>query len=158
MGEGTQSFLARAAFLWLLPLMWRGRTERLTLESLGAVPLEDRAKHSRAPLVEALHVLNSTSSSSSDKNAPPAKAKRSSKHMLLRATLKAYKLEMLMPILPRLILLAATFCQPFLVERMVNYVQNPTKATTQEGWYLVAGFVCVFGQVVHLMRLSYSIS
>lgn len=142
MGEATQSFLARSAFLWLLPLMWRGRKERLTLETLGGVQIEDRAEPARAPLLEALDALRPVSPPSNSSYSQP---KHPSKHILLRATLKAYKLEMLMPILPRIILLAATFCQPFLVERMVSYVQQSTEYTTQEGWFLVAGFVCVFG-------------
>lgn len=117
--------------------MWRGRTERFTLETLGGISIEDRAKPARRPLVEALDAASLKSVHDSPK--PP------SEHMLLRATLKAYRSEMLMPILPRLILLASTFCQPFLVNRMVSYVQHPDEYSTQAGWYLVAGFVCVFG-------------
>lgn len=122
--------------------MWRGRTTRLTLESLGNVPIEDRAKHARRPLVEVMEATESSRASSSASSSSSQAVGKSS-HWFLSATLKAYRTEMLMPILPRLILLAATFCQPFLVSQMVSYVQDPEESS-QKGWYLVAGFVCVF--------------
>ncbi|KAF8312113.1 P-loop containing nucleoside triphosphate hydrolase protein [Clavulina sp. PMI_390] len=134
-GESTRSFLSRSTFLWLVPIMWRGRTSRLTLDSLGDVPPADRVENARQPLVDELKTLT------------PAQMARGS--MLLRATLKAYTGTMLMPFLPRLILLAATFSQPYLVEKMISYVEPSTAGqyTTQQGWYLVAGFVCIFGVI-----------
>ncbi|KAF8312075.1 P-loop containing nucleoside triphosphate hydrolase protein [Clavulina sp. PMI_390] len=134
-GESTRSFLSRSAFVWLLPIMWKGRTSRLTLDSLGGVPFADRVENARQPLTEELESLT------------PAQMARGT--MLLRATLKAYTGTMLSPFLPRVVLLAATFAQPYLVERMIEYVQPSTASryTTQEGWYLVAGFVCIFGVI-----------
>ncbi|KAF8312074.1 P-loop containing nucleoside triphosphate hydrolase protein [Clavulina sp. PMI_390] len=134
-GESSLSFLSRSTFLWLLSIMWRGRTSRLTFESLGNVPLSDRVENARQPLLDELKSLTS--------------AQMASGSMLLRATLRAYTGTMLTPFIPRLVLLAATFSQPYLVEKMISYVEPSTadQYTTQEGWYLVAGFVCIFGVI-----------
>ncbi|KAF8312106.1 P-loop containing nucleoside triphosphate hydrolase protein [Clavulina sp. PMI_390] len=137
-GEATGSILSRSAFVWLFPIMWRGRTSRLTVQTLSGVSPDDRAENARQPLVEALAALT------------PAEMMKDT--MLLRATIKAYSGILFLPLVPRVLLLAATFAQPYLVDKTISFVQATTSSQhmKQEGWYLVAAFACVYGIITLL--------
>lgn len=110
--------------------MYRGRKTKLTLTDLSSVPPSNRAVEARTPLIAQLDLLPIDTSA-----------------RLLRATFNAYRSGILLPVLPRLVLLGATFAQPFLVEKLVSYVSDPTIGGSERGWYLVAGTVCIFGYV-----------
>jgi ATP-binding cassette, subfamily C (CFTR/MRP), member 1 len=103
--------------------MWKGMKTRLTIEELDHVPLENTAIEARQPLLEAL------------KSVPKGKNSR-----LMRATLRAFGPSFLIPVLPRTILLLATFVQPLLVNKMVHLVTD-SSVPTSHGWYLVGAFV-----------------
>ncbi|KAG8697410.1 hypothetical protein FRC09_007892 [Ceratobasidium sp. 395] len=123
--ESGSSVLTRSSFVWLLPLLWRGRSVKFGLDDLGDIPEQFRATESRASLEVAL---------------------KNSKN-LFRATFKSCAGLLLGPILPRLALALATFAQPLLVQDILEFVQDENRPA-QEGWALVGGFVCVYAVMV----------
>ncbi|QRW13806.1 ABC transporter [Ceratobasidium sp. AG-Ba] len=120
--ESSSSVVSRLTFFWLVPLLWKGRTSKLDLEDVAAIPPACKAVQARASLETAL----------------------GNKKNLRSASLITFSGSVLSPLLARLVLVFATFSQPLLVEAMLKYIQNPS-ATAQEGWALVGGFVCVYG-------------
>ncbi|KAG9105410.1 hypothetical protein FRC07_009306, partial [Ceratobasidium sp. 392] len=52
--ESGSSVLTRSSFVWLLPLLWRGRSVKFGLDDLGDIPEQFKARESRAPLEAAL--------------------------------------------------------------------------------------------------------
>ncbi|QRW07536.1 ABC transporter transmembrane region [Ceratobasidium sp. AG-Ba] len=52
--ESSSSTLARSSFIWLIPLLWRGRTIKFELGDLTDIPEQFKASESRAPLEVAL--------------------------------------------------------------------------------------------------------
>ncbi|QRV93384.1 ABC transporter [Ceratobasidium sp. AG-Ba] len=119
--ESRSSVWTRSSFVWLLPLLWRGRTVKFGLDDLSDIPEQFKARESREPLEAALK--NSKS--------------------LMHATVKSCAGLILGPILPRLALALATFAQPLLVQDLLAFVQDKNRPA-QEGWALVGGFVCVY--------------
>ncbi|KAJ5929513.1 hypothetical protein N7454_006463 [Penicillium verhagenii] len=80
-----------------------------------------------------------------DKTAPEPK-----KHRLLRATFRAYLLSCLSAIIPRLVLIAFKFCQPFLITAAVDYVSSSPSATPDYfGQGLIGAYVLeYFGMAI----------
>lgn len=56
---------------------------------------------------------------------------------LPRILFSALRYDILFPIVPRLLLLAVTFAQPYLIMRLVTYIDHPTQSSTEEGILLV---------------------
>ncbi|BDD60059.1 hypothetical protein MAP00_005223 [Monascus purpureus] len=46
------------------------------------------------------------------------------KYDLVKVLVRTLKVPLLLPVLPRLALLGFTFCQPFFIERMLNYLSQ----------------------------------
>ncbi|KAJ5785624.1 uncharacterized protein N7503_010836 [Penicillium pulvis] len=63
------------------------------------------------------------------------------RYRLIRATLRAYFWPFLSAIIPRLILIAFKFCQPFLITAAVNYVSRPKASPDYFGQALIGAFV-----------------
>jgi ATP-binding cassette subfamily C (CFTR/MRP) protein 1 len=57
--------------------------------------------------------------------------------------MKAFGFQLITPVLPRLILLLATFAQPILVNQMIYFVSD-TELPIAAGWVIVGGFICVY--------------
>ncbi|QRV93386.1 ABC transporter [Ceratobasidium sp. AG-Ba] len=119
--ESSSSTLARSSFIWLIPLLWRGRTIKFELGDLTDIPEQFKASESRAPLEAAL----------------------SKSWGLIRASLVSYWALLLGPVIPRLALALSTFAQPLLVQDILEFVQDKSRPS-QEGWALVGGFICVY--------------
>jgi ATP-binding cassette subfamily C (CFTR/MRP) protein 1 len=66
-------------------------------------------------------------------------------HKLLRTTLRTFTLPYLYPILPRVALIAFSFCRPFLINGILTYLENPdsTSANASYGFIGAALFVYV---------------
>ncbi|KAH8077273.1 P-loop containing nucleoside triphosphate hydrolase protein [Cristinia sonorae] len=114
----TASFISRSLYFWLLPLLWTGRKKVLTIEDLGTVPPELRADASGTALYSSL-----------------SRTKKGANYLLF-ATMKAFGLKLFAPAVPRLVLLLATYAQPLLVNKTVQFVADTSKPT-EEGWALV---------------------
>jgi ATP-binding cassette subfamily C (CFTR/MRP) protein 1 len=63
---------------------------------------------------------------------------------MLRIIYSAIGYDMLFPVIPRLLLLAIQFCQPYLILRFVDYIDNPAKGGTEEGILLVIATATVY--------------
>ncbi|KAI5259336.1 P-loop containing nucleoside triphosphate hydrolase protein [Aureobasidium subglaciale] len=63
---------------------------------------------------------------------------------LLRIILGAIGYDMLFPIIPRLLLLAVQFSQPYLILRFISYIDNPNEGGTEEGILLVIATALVY--------------
>ncbi|KAI4727274.1 P-loop containing nucleoside triphosphate hydrolase protein [Aureobasidium sp. EXF-10728] len=63
---------------------------------------------------------------------------------MLRVILSAIGYDMMFPVIPRLLLLAIQFSQPYLIMRFVDYIDNPEKGGTEEGILLVLATAIVY--------------
>jgi len=75
------------------------------------------------------------------------------KHALLFCVLKTFKRQLLSAVLPRLALIAFTFAQPFLINRVIRFVDEPTTPLTKSiGYGLIGATSLIFlGISVSLM-------
>lgn len=64
---------------------------------------------------------------------------------LVIASFKAFGVQFLQPILPRTILLLATFAQPLLVNQALLFVSGVKPESF--GWALFGGFVCIYALI-----------
>ncbi|KAJ7664453.1 P-loop containing nucleoside triphosphate hydrolase protein [Mycena polygramma] len=124
----SSSVASRPLYMWLLPLMWAGRKKTLTIPECGAIPTELGAHASTEPLRRVLITM-----------APRSR-------YLMWASLRAFPLLFLSPIVPRILLLLATFAQPLLVSRMINFI-SISDQSSERGWALVGGFVCIYALI-----------
>ncbi|KAJ6558333.1 P-loop containing nucleoside triphosphate hydrolase protein [Mycena capillaripes] len=125
----TSNILSRFLYIWLLPLLWKGRKVVLTIDDCGALPEELSAQSTR-------ELLDGLIYGRSD----------GTRLHLIGASLRAFPLAFISPVFPRILLLIATFAQPLLVSRMIAYISDPDPASAK-GWALVAAFACVYGLI-----------
>ncbi|KAJ6447824.1 hypothetical protein C8R45DRAFT_1047297 [Mycena sanguinolenta] len=123
--ESTLSFLVKPFFPHIVPILYTGSHRRITLPELRDIPLYLRADPAMQRLLTALAVEN-----------------QDSNWYLAKSTLRAFSGNFLSPILPRLLMLAATFSQVTLVEQMILYVSNKSIPKDRGPW-LVVGYIVV---------------
>ncbi|KZT65538.1 P-loop containing nucleoside triphosphate hydrolase protein [Daedalea quercina L-15889] len=123
----TSSFISRSLYFWLIPLLWTGRKKVLTIDDCGMIPESLSALSTRFALQNALSATGRQD------------------NYLARASVKAFAVEFLAPIGPRLALLLVTFAQPLLVNRTISFVTSDNSDT--QGWALVGAFVCVYALI-----------
>ncbi|KAG9850964.1 P-loop containing nucleoside triphosphate hydrolase protein, partial [Aureobasidium melanogenum] len=63
---------------------------------------------------------------------------------MLRIIFSAIGYDMMFPVIPRLLMLAIQFSQPYLILRFVDYVDNPEEGGTEEGILLVIATAIVY--------------
>jgi hypothetical protein len=68
---------------------------------------------------------------------------RSDKYGLVKVLLRTLTVPLLLPIPPRLALLGFTLCQPFFLERLVNYLSEPEK-DVNVGYGLIGASVLIY--------------
>ncbi|KAF2155055.1 ABC transporter [Myriangium duriaei CBS 260.36] len=67
------------------------------------------------------------------------------KYALMIAVARALKWQLLFPIVPRLALLAFTFCQPLLLRRLLRYLQDPVEVSDRRtGYGLIGAYFLVY--------------
>ncbi|KAJ7107813.1 P-loop containing nucleoside triphosphate hydrolase protein [Mycena epipterygia] len=125
----TSNILSRFLYIWLFPLLWKGRKVVLTIDDCGTLPDELGAKSTR-------ELLDGSILGRSD----------GKRLHLLRTSLRAFPLAFISPVFPRILLLVATFAQPLLVSRMITYISEPDPGSAK-GWALVGAFACVYGLI-----------
>lgn len=136
--ESTSGPISRSVFGWLVPLFYKGSRGILQVQDLGTI---DR-KFDSARLV-------STLGACWDKSNKPAK------HCLLTSTLSAYRAGYLAPVIPRLCLAAFSFAQPFLVNRVTEFVGQPKDDQTNNiaGGLIGAALLVYLGLAVSMLRI-----
>ncbi|OAA72237.1 ABC transporter, transmembrane region, type 1 [Cordyceps fumosorosea ARSEF 2679] len=126
--EATSSTYSRALFIWLNELMLKGFRSSLTVDTL--TPID-------ADLLQA--------SEPSSLLARWNKSDQTKKHALLRTFIKHYKWHILAAMPARLAYLAFTLAQPFLVQRVLDYVAAPpTESDKNTGYGLIAAYALVY--------------
>lgn len=145
----TTSFLLKPFFLHLLPLLYTGSKRMLTLDDLRDVPSHIQATPARDKLEAALK-----------------KCDQGHSRYLLKACFKAFAGGFLGPIVPRFIMLLATYGGPqhvnvlfrtsrltyrrrsifpgqvYLVQDLTHLLSNP-QIPDSRGWALVGAFIIV---------------
>ena len=70
---------------------------------------------------------------------------KSDKDSVLKASLGAFGWPTLVPIFPRIVMIALKFCQPILINRFLAWLQQPESAQTRsEGYGLVGAYGCIY--------------
>lgn len=106
--------------------------------------------------------LNLTTAYTHSSLFPTAQAQQhanNTKKRSLNATLfKLLGLSLLVPVLPRLALLALTLCQPLMLQRLLAYLEDPvTRQDPKTGYALIGATVVIYvGMAVRLLLLLLS--
>ncbi|CAN9446968.1 unnamed protein product [Alternaria alternata] len=138
--EATSGVYRRVTFWWLNPLFKKGFSTSLTVDDLFQLD-----KHLTADYLH--HLIGSSW----------ARVANVGTHSLFGTTLRKLKWPILAVVPPRLCLIAFNFCQPFLIERAVNFSQEAETAQTANiGYGLIGAYIIVFigiaistGQYMH---------
>ncbi|KAI4192890.1 MAG: hypothetical protein LQ346_004105 [Caloplaca aetnensis] len=126
--EATSGLFGKSLFLWLNPLFRTGYKHSISVADLIALDKHLTANY----LYDRLHQpwANMT-----------AKGPRS----LLMLFFRRFKWRFLAAVPPRLGLIAFNFCQPFLIERVIEFNQQPaTGSTTNVGYGLIGAYFLVY--------------
>ncbi|KAJ6486599.1 P-loop containing nucleoside triphosphate hydrolase protein [Mycena vulgaris] len=124
--ESTLSFLVKPFFPHILPLLYIGSKRRITLPELRDIPLHLQADPATEKLLAAL-----------------ATGDKTSNRYLVKSTIKAFGGQFLSPVLPRLLIMVATFSQVTLVEQMILYVSDKS-LPKERGTFLIAAYFVVY--------------
>ncbi|KAK4164429.1 canalicular multispecific organic anion transporter 1 [Cladorrhinum sp. PSN259] len=108
--EETTGLYGLGALFWLNKLFLRGYRKILDLDDLFPLDRSMAAEKLHAKLGHHLQVTKF----------------RGKKHGLARATFKALAAQLLLPIGPRIAMGAFQFCQPFLIETLLRYLEKPS--------------------------------
>ncbi|KAK9787168.1 putative ABC multidrug transporter [Seiridium cardinale] len=73
---------------------------------------------------------------------------RADKHGLVKALCSTLAVPLLLPVIPRLVLLGFTFCQPFFINRLLAYLsENESVAFKNTGYGLIAASVFIYSGI-----------
>ncbi|KAI1375326.1 ABC transporter [Hypoxylon crocopeplum] len=124
--EGTSSIFSLGLYSWLNQLLWRGYHETLAMRHL--YPLD------RIISVETLDQRNIAGLSNESTG--------TSTWQLALWIVNSLPSFVLLPILPRLVLLAFTLSQPFFLQRLLSFLSSPeTDTSTSSGLIAVTVFI-----------------
>lgn len=124
--EQICGFWGRSFFIWVLPFFQAGYSKVLQIQDLPEVDDDLQGQDAGEKLQAAWKTAKS-------------------RHGLLRATFRAYRWPFLSGVVPRLVLSAFTFCQPFLITATVDYMGKPaTVESNKYGQALVGAYVLVY--------------
>ena len=143
--EARSGLFAKSFFLWLNPLLRTGYSRSISINDLPALD-----KHLTSDYLFTKLQIAWTSLS---KKLP---------RQLLLLYFRKLGWHILSVVPPRLALIGFTFCQPFLIERAVEYSQEPvTTHSTNEGYGMIGAYAIVYigiavtnGQYQHLVYRS----
>ncbi|KAI1112901.1 ABC transporter [Nemania sp. NC0429] len=129
--EETSSIFSLGLYSWLVPLLWHGYHSSLSMKDLYGL---DRTL-SVATLVQ--QEKNAYKSTSSDESAGI------STWQLISWVAKLLPWSVVLPVFPRLLLLAFTVAQPFFVQRLLRFLSSSdeTDPHTSSGLVAVAVFI-----------------
>ena len=125
--ESTSGIYNRTVFWWLNPLLRAGFGKTLKVEdlfnldeTLASANVENRFRRAWASI------------------------KHPQRFSLLLTTTWVLRWQLLLAAGPRLLLIAARYAQPFLVQDTIQYISNRHDQTASTGWGLVAAFFLVY--------------
>lgn len=127
--EETTGLFDLGAFLWLNNLFLTGYKKLLVLDDLYPLDQNMCSEDLKGQLESYLKCSLSRC---------PGE-----KYGLVKALAKALKVQLLLPIVPRVAMGAFQFCQPFLISTLLNYLQQPTKAAN-DGYGIIGATMLVY--------------
>lgn len=128
--EEMAGVISRSFFQWLVPLLLQGYRQDLTCEDLGPV---DSVMYSASLEAKFAPLLKPR-----DARALPTKS-------LARQTLSCLRCDVLYPVVPRLALIAFKIAQLFVVQCLLEYLQNGVSSPISHGYGLIGA--CAFTYV-----------
>ncbi|KAJ6784449.1 hypothetical protein PWT90_09718 [Aphanocladium album] len=159
--EETSGVLNRSLFLWLNPLFIRGFGGKLTLEKLFSLDAEIDAAAQPTQLMEKWESckLHTPDQAVINDMAPNLLiASKSSSHALFWLFLRHYKWQFLAGVFPRLAYSGFLFAQPFLLERVLDFIDEHHTANTESTSYgLIAAYGIVYIGIAQALQVSYAI-
>ncbi|KAJ5949963.1 ATP-binding cassette transporter [Penicillium verhagenii] len=124
--EATYGFWGQSLFLWTLALFQTGYSKALTIEDIPEVDVDQQAQRTE----EVLQI---------------AWTATKGRHRLMKSVFSAYRWTLVFGVVPRLCLAVFTFCQPFLINTTVNYMnEDATVDTKQRGQGIIGAYVLVY--------------
>ncbi|KAJ5756916.1 ABC transporter integral membrane type 1 [Penicillium nucicola] len=135
--EELHGFWGRNLFAWVLPLFRNAYRSIITLDDLPAIDSTLLGQYAEARLVQTW-------------------SKTNGKYRLIKATFRAYYRLLLSAIVPRILLAAFTFCQPFLLSATIEWMDSPTTAKSQRyGHALVGAYALVYTGIAVCTAIYY---
>ncbi|KAH8811062.1 putative ABC transporter [Xylogone sp. PMI_703] len=125
--EQTTGLFNHASSWWLNPLLWTGRKRSLTEEDLFDIEDDQTSERRRLEFQRAWDSCGYISS----------------KYALMGVLLETMSPYLLAPILPRLAMVAVTFGQPFVLNRILSFLSDPTQ-NISIGYGLIAAISLVY--------------
>lgn len=127
--EETTGLYGLGAFFWLNTLLLRGYSKILDLDDL--FPLDQNMTAEKLHIKFGHHLEVSQI--------------RGKKQGLARAVFKALAAQFLLPVGPRVAMGAFQFCQPFLIETLLRYLEGPSDSTTKNiGYGLIGATLLIY--------------
>jgi ATP-binding cassette subfamily C (CFTR/MRP) protein 1 len=127
--EETSGIFGLGAFVWLNRMFLAGYKKILTIEDLFHL---DQSMLTEALQVRLTHHIESPSS-------------RGQKFGLAAALAKTIPIQLLLPIAPRIALTGFRFCQPFLINSLLDYLQRaPENSSRNEGYGLIGATILIY--------------
>ncbi|KAJ5716375.1 hypothetical protein N7493_008286 [Penicillium malachiteum] len=113
-------------FLWTLALFQTGYSKALVIEDIPEVDVDQQSQHTEEGLQKAW-------------------ASRKGSHQLMKSVFFAYRWTLIFSVVPRIYLGVFTFCQPFLINATVNYMNEDITANNkQRGRGLIGAYILVY--------------
>ncbi|KAK3996623.1 canalicular multispecific organic anion transporter 1 [Cladorrhinum sp. PSN332] len=127
--EETTGLYGLGAFFWLNKLFLRGYRKILDLDDLFPLDHNMAAERLHAKLGHHIEVSKF----------------RGKKYGLAKAMFKALAAQLLLPVGPRIAMGAFQFCQPFLIETLLRYLEKSPEATSKNiGYGLIGATLLIY--------------
>ncbi|KAI1408189.1 P-loop containing nucleoside triphosphate hydrolase protein [Hypoxylon sp. FL1857] len=127
--EETSGLFGLGAFLWLNRLFLTGYKKILTLDDLYPLDYNMDSERLQAKLAKRIEAIRCPGQHNG----------------LAKALAKALAVPLLLPIGPRIAMTAFQFCQPFLINTLLNYLQQPPEDTSQNvGYGLIGATILIY--------------
>lgn len=136
--ESTSGFVSRGFFWWLNTLLMRGFSASLSLGSLWDMDEELQSRRLLQRIRNEWRSLRETGG----------------KHALFLSTLYCIKEALAKCVFPRLCLTGFKFAQPFLIKRVISYIQDGEAGPKNTGYGLIAAAGIVYTGTAVSYRLS----
>ncbi|KAJ5639919.1 P-loop containing nucleoside triphosphate hydrolase protein [Penicillium longicatenatum] len=125
--EATSGIFNRSLYLWVGGLLWKGSKTTLTVDNLPILDDDIKGASNPETLLEKWN-----------------KANKYGRNALLWTFMKHYKWEFLGGILPRMAFTGFSFAQPFLVQRVLDFMTEPEHVNSSN---YARGLVAAYGIV-----------
>jgi ABC-type multidrug transport system fused ATPase/permease subunit len=126
--EETSGIFGLAAFAWLNPVFLTGYRRNMTIDDV--FPLDQNL--ATEPLQ--LRLMDRIKAS----------APKSRKYGLAKALARALAIPLLLPVGPRIALIAFRFGQPFLINALLDFLKQPEQSSKFTGYSLIAAAVLIY--------------